>query len=232
MITTRNLVTLEYLRRVKLPAARHNGGGVWKGVQHGLLVDTIIEQMSKHGCLVSEVKVELSRGDADMAAGFLLGTAEGRAACLGLTASNAKRLNLTFYVGFNCPPAIVFSSFAGARYTRQFNVEDECRKAVEEWFTRAKTIPAQLNRLAEINISSDLSEHLLFIAGNRRHIPFSRIGRVQAEFLKSRKSALHLLIAFSKIAQTNPPITQMNQIMRFHNLLLTAKEQNAATNYS
>lgn len=141
MLTLDRTHTLASLRNVKV-VRPDNAGGQWQGVKHFDLVTGLIEVAGKGRNIKPEdVKIVLSRNDADMIGTIKLGGSSPiNGTHLGFAASNAGRQCLRMYVGgvWNTVPLVMTEfggreDFASWKYDTNFRLNDVCEEMCSIW---------------------------------------------------------------------------------------------------
>lgn len=245
MIHTHKRITLADLRRLKIPPIA-DAGENWRGIPHAQTVSAVICEAEARSISVSSLDIALSgarTGDqSEMASSFGLvfphcTPPKGMQFSLGIITSNAQRYASCAYLG------VITEAEAGIpivelnwkkRHTTHFDMET----AIGELFDRVEDslsiIPERISRLQQMVLTEEESMALLVQSGrltcytafgNKQIMPWSRIGRVDAQYhAYKERNAWNLLESFALIARMNPPLEQILQVYRFYSLLTDRRQ--------
>jgi len=237
MITVHgNNVDVEQLHEVKVVKPQR-AGRVWKGIQHGELVDAITDEVTSRGWKITDQQFSLSKNRADLAGAFELQipnleAPKDQAFSLGFITSNNMRRPLKLVVGtrvFVCNNGMATGQILmNKKHTINFDLYNELEYSIDEYMDKARLINNYVESLKNRNLTEPETEHILITAGRQGVMPWSRIGQVDEEYRNptyqdhDERTSFGLLQAFTHIVKKNPPLEQMDQMSDFRTLLPTA----------
>ncbi len=232
-----NHTTLKDVQAVKLQDPRGRRiGAYWQGVPHGELMDCVLKECQRRRWTVGQQKYSLSKDKADLAMALelkipKLEVPEGQVLCLGVLTSNAMRRALRIVVGSTvlvCQNGVVSGEVVLSRkHTIHFSIQDEIKDALDTYLLKAHGLMDTVLGLQQSPLTLEEAEHILMQAGRKEIMPWSRIGKVDAEFRSPRfpefyePTSWSLLNAFTWVVKQNPVMEQMDQINLFRELLPT-----------
>ena len=230
-------VKVEDLRKVQVvtPKRIENGqtaGTRWRGIQHGVLVESLIASMMQRDWKINDMQFALARGGADLAGAFDvtipgLDAPEGQSYSLGLLTSNAMFRALRIVVGTNvaiCNNGMATGEVALCRkHTTRLELFDEVNGALDRYIVQARKVKEFVSRLKSYRISNYMLNHLLCETGRSGILPWSAVGKVDKEFQdptypEHGKNAWGLYNAFTQIVKQASPIHQMDKMNKFRQL--------------
>ena len=226
-------IDLDTLRAVPLERPE-NAGGVWQGIQHGDLIETVLDEVFMRGWCVTDQRYALGKNPSELAAAFELqipGTdpPPGQSFSLGLLTSNAMKRRLKMVVGSNvfvCNNGMATGEIVMLkRHTKHLDLPGEVERSLDEYAIKAREIPLLVERLRERELSPFEAEHILIQAGREGLMPWSRIGQVDEEWRHPRfaehgfGTSWALLQAFTWVVKKDPPMRQMEEMNSFRRLL-------------
>lgn len=154
---------------------------------------------------------------------------EGQALELGFLTSNMMRRRLKLVVGtrvFVCQNGMVSGDVVlSNKHTSRFDLYDALETAMDTYHVKASELPARIKAMQDRKLTATESDHLLMEAGRNRILPWSDIGLVAKEYAHPTfadhnvKSSWGLLNAFTHIVKKAPPLSQMDRINSFRELL-------------
>lgn len=213
-------------------------GTRWQGVPHGELIETIEHLAKQRNWRLKDFRGDLSREEADLAASWreVAGphAPEGFTLSLGVTASNARRGPLRFYVGAveaTTDTAIVIKDWCGPGYTIGVDLPATVSTGLDKWRKAAMNIEHIVRHLRRQRMDKATYEAILLKAGRQGTIAWSRIGKVdrlwrQTELWHSREriglTAWALVQAFNRAGLSHSARDQMHQLYRFYQLVEAA----------
>ena len=230
---------LEDLHRI--PLRRPAKAGVrWKGIPHGVLAMVLTESITKRGWKITDTKFAVSPNEAEMAGAFQLeipdiNIPEGQKLALGLLTSNAMKRSLLMVAGTEvtcCENGLATGQIVLRRkHTTGFNLQNEIDESLTQYRREVSAIPNIVASLREYDLSNWEQCRILMTAGREKLMPWSRIGKVDAEYQKptfaehGRGTSWSLLQAFTHHVKENSPLTQMTAMNRFRELLPVARTE-------
>jgi hypothetical protein len=231
-VMSRN-IQLEGLREVELKRP-DRAGAYWQGIPHYDLSTTIIEAVRNRGWEIGEMQFALSPDQADLAGAMELKVPginiDGIGLGLGFITSNMMRTSLRLMVGGRvtiCSNGLVTGEIIlKTKHTSRLDLGLKVVPALDSYEKRARRIEERVTNWKSAHLKEDDVNGILMNAGRSKVIPWSRVGKVDAEFktpsfdYKTEKdTAWDLLNAFTHIVKESPPLQQMGQINRFRQLL-------------
>jgi hypothetical protein len=214
-----------------------NAGCVWKGVQHGELVDTIDRQLQAHGVQVTGESWFVSGQNKERLSGSMTLKIPGYEApagsefSLGLHHGNDCAHALKFAVGlqiFICSNGMVSGDFVvRRRHTLHFDVNEVVGHGLDRYLESIDGVTRTVDSLkARAFWTDDEVDGILMEAGREGLMPWSRIGQVDAEYRHptfedhAQHSGWGLYNAFTYVVQKSPPGRQIDAMSRFRDLIL------------
>jgi hypothetical protein len=216
-----------------------SAGSAWKGLAHGELVDTILDDVALRGWTVTGSAWSLDRDGADLSGAFDLDThgeiemPHGVDLGLGIMTSNARRRALRIYCGGRV--AVCNNGLATGeeilrkRHTTRTDFTAEIEAAIDKFALSAKSLADTVARLKSTKLSQVGVNDLIEEAGARKLIAPSRLWNVSREYYRpshaehgvgSNRSAWTLVNAFTEVSKKTPPSRQMPSIHGFTELVL------------
>jgi len=148
---------------------------------------------------------------------------------VGFVSSNARRKTLRLYVGGTitaCTNGLITGEIVmKKRHTINLKLDDEIREGLNRYANSALRVNEQIAALADRALSTEKTDELLMAAGRLNLLPWSGIGKVDAEFREptyadhAQRTSWGLLNAFTHIVKNIPPLRQMDRIDAFRALL-------------
>jgi hypothetical protein len=233
-----NNTTLEDLREI--PVVRpDNAGATWMGMQHGELVDGILDDIALRGWQTTDMKFSTARDGADLvgAIGVLptgseIDTPAGIGFGVGFMTSNARRKALRMYVGGTvavCHNGLATGSIVlQKKHSVRTDLAAEIEAAMDKYTLAAAGMAGMVARLQEKPIDAPTASDLLAQAGERDLMPRKYLWDVSREFHRPSHpehgtgTAWTLVNAFTEIVKRNPPTRQLHQMDAFQRLVLAA----------
>lgn len=229
---------IEKLKSVPL-VKPDTAGSTWKGVPHYDMAKLILKKIGK----THTYSFHLDTPKTDMYFGAVLSNpafptiatrvrvAKNRVEqvslypSIGLCSSNSGRRLLTFYFGYSNPQynlAWIPTKFMGSRYTTNFNLEEQVHAATTAFGETIPLMREAASTLQSTGMSTAQYTGLLFAAGRKKMMPWSRIGRLADRFEEDGKNIMrvwNLLCEFSTVVGSNPPSDQFDQLYNFSGLV-------------
>ena len=219
----------------------------WQGIPHGALVKSLIAAIEKRGWEVKDTKFSVSPNETEMAGALNLKIndvklPEGLSLSLGILTSNAMKRSLLMVAGANV--ACCLNGMATGqivmrkKHTIGFNLENEIQDSLDEYRKQVIGIDQVVADLKETELPQKEADRVLMEAGRQRLMPWSRIGKVDAEYRKptfaehGQGTSYALLQAFTYHVKKNAPLTQMTSMNRFRELLPVAPADPEVSNLS
>lgn len=234
MIVCNTNITHEQLHSITLQRPKH-AGRIWTGVPHGELADALQDEINaRPGWKVASSSFSLSKDKADLAGAFQVDIAdlkapEGMQFSIGFLTSNAMRRSLKIVVGtkvFVCNNGMATGEILMQRkHTNQFDIYSELETALDSYVDRAQQIPKMVDSWRSRNLTTRESDEILLNAGRAGIMPWSRIGKVDAEYRHStfadhnERTSFGILQAFTYVVQKSPPLAQMDMMNAFRETL-------------
>ncbi len=242
MITTRNqsravTAVREQLREIDIirPEA---AGAVWRGVQHGELVDTIDRQLQEHNVEITRESWVVSGANQECLAGSMglripgLDAPEGAEFSLGLQHGNNLQQALKFAVGlkiFVCSNGMVTGDFVvRRRHTLRFDLDEVVGHGLDRYLSGIDQVGRDVDEMQSREYWGDEEvNRVLMQAGREGLMPWSRIGQVDQEFRHptfnqhNQWTAWGLYNAFTFVAQKSPAHKQIDMMGRFRTMVLS-----------
>lgn len=242
--TDRGLTSLSDLRKVPVTAPP-GAGKIWQGVQHGKLLDAVLNSAP------AELDVDWGRSKiwvrpdgGDMAAAIAIRQFGGVCRAndwtpyLSLFASNRQKSVLTAYYGmgtaggaFAHGKSIAYPKDAKWMYTTAFDFKYVCDLIWDHWPTGMGLAQNRLTRLSkgeQALVRPDRLNNLLMQVGREKILPWSRVGVADGVFAKSRdKSLADLLEAVWLPLSLAPPPVQLRKGYRLTCILKDAAGKRA-----
>lgn len=233
----RNMMDLAALRKVAVTEPPRGQGKLWQGVQHGKLVDAVMDfGRDQHGLVYDRSKVAVytteDGGDAAVAvpvAGGREFDRLGMTPYLGLVMSNRQTEVLTAFCGAADGNGLRFVNARLSRnkdvrwnYTTHFDME-YVRAAVWKWWLRhLATVPDDRRRLEQADASPGRVNNILMAVGRKELLPWSRVGSADRAFrVAGGKSLLDLYRAVCVPLSLSNAIVQLKSGWRVNSLLLS-----------
>lgn len=229
---------LTALRKVEVTTPPRGQGKLWKGVQHGTLVDAVMDHGRDAHALTydrSRVAVWTTEDGGDCAVTVPVGGGRefdrrGMTPHLGLIMSNRQTEVLTVFCGAVGNDGLKFVNSRLSRnkdvrwnYTIHFDV-GYVRAAVWRWWLRQ--LPAVLDdrqRLEQAEASPGRVNNILMAVGRKELLPWSRVGGADRAFkLAEGKTLLDLYRAAGVPLSLSNPIVQLKSGWRLNSLLCSA----------
>jgi len=228
-------ITLEELHAVELKRPDF-AGQRWQGFQHGELVDIIVDEINSRKWKVNEMKFTLSEDQADLAGAFdisipALPSIPGQEYSLGFLTSNAQRRALKMVVGTKvlcCTNGMATGEIVlnlKHTHTNEDILCDAIGGAASRYLEKAREIPAMIERLRQRELPQAQASDLLMQAGHAKLLPWARIGKVDEEFRHptfaehGKNTSWSLLNAFTYVVKEQNPLSQMDRMNRFREML-------------
>jgi len=230
--------TLEQVREV--PLVQPDGAGKWwRGIQHGVLVDTLTAQIESKGWKITDQQFALQKNGARLVGAFDLRLPNvkspgGMTLGLGLLTDNICEQSLRLYAGATmtiCSNGMVSGEhILRHKHTINFDLRQEVDWALDDYMISARKLRKIVARMRKTELKEPRFEHTLIEAGRRGLMPWSRLSDVDHEYHKSSfgeeefqpGTEWALMGAFTHVCKRNPIQSQMDQINRFRELLTTA----------
>lgn len=227
--------TLEDLRKVELVPPK-GAGSHWQGIQHGELVDTIIDECRLKGWQPGDMAFSLARKGADMVGAVELRMPgleppEGMGFNVGIVTSNARRKSLQLMVGATvtiCHNGLATGQVVVKRkHTGAFDLSEEIDRGLDDYAKQAAGMAQQVERLRSLTISNAKAAEIIGQAGQEEIMARGRLWDVAREFMAPSHdhglgTGWTLLNAFTLVAKQSPPSQQMQSMNRFRQLVLAA----------
>ncbi len=225
--------SIEEVRTIPLVRPK-NAGKFWKGIPHGDLINSILNESERRKWIIIKDRFSVSDDGADMAAAFDiilpdLESPEGTQFALGILANNKRERALRMYAGATitvCRNGFVSGEILlNKKHTTQFDLEDGIEKSLDEYFISIRKMSDIINSLRNHVLSEFEYSYIMIEAGRKKLMPWSRIGEVDKEYRNpsfsewEQWSSWALLNAFTYVAKRNPPRKQMDQINKFREML-------------
>ena len=118
------------------------------------------------------------------------------------------------------------------------DLENEIQDSLDEYRKQVIGIDQVVADLKETELPQKEADRVLMEAGRQRLMPWSRIGKVDAEYRKptfaehGQGTSYALLQAFTYHVKKNAPLTQMTSMNRFRELLPVAPAEPEVSNLS
>lgn len=225
---------LAALRKVKVTAPPRGQGKLWQGVQHGTLVDAVMDHgRDEHGFVFDRTKIALFTTDdgGDMAVTVpVKGGTEfdrlGLTPHLGLIASNRQTEVLTAFCGA-VGDGLLFVNARLSRnkdtrwnYTTHFDLSYVKETIWRWWVRQLPSVLADRRRLEEAEASPGRVNNILMAVGRKELLPWSRVGSADRAFRREGgKTLLDLCRAVCVPLSLSNPIAQLKAGWRVNSLL-------------
>jgi hypothetical protein len=213
-------------------------GRLWQGVSHKDLADTLIHCLENQQIRVDEEKWSLDgRGTAMIGALGLtlpgLPDLPGQQYALGIRHSNDGRRAIQISCGTTvlvCHNGVLTGQFIlHRRHTTGLDLNKEMGAGVCRYLAEVAKVKTTVEALQERPLSAAQADTALMEAGRRRLLPWSALGKVDAEYRAPRIEdfrAWHgrgwgLYNAFNEIAKQLNPFRQMDALAGFRKLVLS-----------
>lgn len=226
--------TLDELRAIPLERPA-KAGRAWQGIQHGELVDAVIDEASSRGWTVGDMRFSVSKDRTGMAGAVDLVVPEiqmptGVGLALGFLTANDRSRSVRLIVGGN-----VFCCLNGMargdivlsrRHTRAFDLYESIQGAMDEYVFAAAAMPGEVLALQNMEAPPDRTEHVLMEAGRQGIMPWTHLGEVDAQIRNpsfaewGKGTAWTVYNAFTYVVKKSPALAQMNRIGKFRGLVL------------
>lgn len=183
-------------------------GGYWKGVRHIDLLDALENKLLSELYRTWDWRIHVWYDNLRAAMAFKVCKVPSEVVqWFGVAASNGGDKALTFYSGYEWEETpYVHSSWQGGRYTTGFDLEHEARLAVGAWEAEVQEIPARLTAIRKHKLEKSDYDFLLLQLGRGGVVPWSKIGRVDREYLPEGKTLWDIYKAGARIvALTSGP---------------------------
>ena len=229
--------TLDQLREI--PVVRPEGaGGSWRGIQHGDLVDTILDEVALRGWGVAEMKFSTHRDGADLVGAMdILPGADsgidvppGMAFGLGFMTSNARRRALRVYVGgrvFVCNNGMASGTIVcRKKHSLHTDLTGEIERSLDRYAVEAGKLSTMVARMRETHVDPGTVSDLLTEAGEKDMMPKKYLWDVSREFYRpshpehGEGTVWTLTNAFTEIVKRNPAHSQLSQMANFHRMTM------------
>lgn len=229
-------VTLDELRDIPVERPA-NAGGTWRGIQHGELVDTLVDECRCRGWVVGDMQFSLAREKADLVGAVDvtipdLIVPDGITTGIGFMTSNARRKALRMYVGGTvqvCHNGLATGSIVlTKKHSRNTDLPDEIKRGLDRYLVAAKAIPAAVAELKEKPLTDRRAVDIVAQAGDKEFMPKKHLWDVIREYHHpthpehGEGTGWALLNAFTMIVKRNPANRQMSQTDGFRQLILAA----------
>lgn len=226
MINIKQETTLENLRKIQLTPP-NGAGSYWKGLSHYQFVTTIMNAVLTRKWEIRDTKITLSEDKMDMIVCFSLfipnfKLPSSSSLSIGIITSNAQRFGMKVYYGIVTADKIgvVLGKIRSrTKHTKGFDLTQEIYHILTKYKKAAEKTQGKVNKLMKKKISLEESEHILFEAGRKGVIPWSRIGQILALLAKRGCSTWQLYLAACTILQKSPIFKQLEQMNQFQKLL-------------
>lgn len=225
-------LTLEDLRKIPLEIP-DRAGRSWLAIPHHLLVKGILKEIDARGWRIIGSGYYTTRHGMDLFGWMRLSipsldTIEeaplGRvwSPGLGVATSNAQKRHLSVMSGLiptgglGC--GVVLSETRSSPRTIGKTVQEIVEQLMIGYSMEVKRIEKRFNRLVTTEFLEHTCQKLLFEAGRRGYMPWSRIGRIDKlyrEFESKPTPAWGLMKAFSRVCTMNPVSDQLDQLWGF-----------------
>ena len=232
-------VSLKDLEKVKVETPKRiskgvSSGSTWKGIQHGMLIHSILGSITNMGWDVGQMQFALSNNKADMVGAFDLAIPEidapnGQSFSLGIMTSNSMKRSLRLFVGtriFICNNGLATGEIVmKKRHTLYLDLDFEIEDALRMYFRKAKEVKSVVVDMQKYDLSNEAYEHVLVEAGRQDVLPWSRVGKVCDEYNNPRypefepRNCWSLYNAFTQVVKESPALSQMDKLNQFRLLL-------------
>lgn len=227
-------MTLSALHRLTLEKPSR-ARSYWVGVNHGILLDTLQEEMYRNGWIWEFRTFAVARNGADMVAAYHftipgLPAPEGHEWSLGLTTSNALRRRMRLTVGTWVTRGgfgFVSSELVAPKHTVNFDLRAHLREGLTKWATRAGKVAAEVEVLKRAELNPRQIDHIIMQAGRNGAVPWGLLGEVDSFYDHpslpelANGGAWALFAAAAQVIRKSPPMLQMDRLNLFRELLVT-----------
>jgi len=230
---------MEDLKKVPL-VKPEKAGSRWKGIPHYELASNIEEATRSRGWKIKDARFTLSNDRADMVGAFDLDlgkngpdTDGGVSLGLGIQTSNAMKRSLMLTVGGTvtvCTNGMITGEILLIKkHTLNLDLFERVDESLDIYQEKTLQIPEVIRNWKERDLVGSEEDQLLLAAGRQGIIPWSKVGKVDAEYKKPSfdygtkgNTSWDMLNAFTHVVKTSPPLAQMEQINQFRELLPVA----------
>lgn len=224
-----NIYHLERIALVRPPRA----GKRWKGVRHYKMVMALLDYLSEQEIEWRNPRYHLTNEDMDMVfsvnvvlpeAGLIEvqdaddGEGDAMYPSFGFIASNSRRHQLTFYAGASTiegTDRFCTERWLGGKYTTMFNPVEQMHNAADEFIRRYDRAEQQMRKMKHMILTEGKLTKIMKEAAFRGYMPWTRTGKIIKAMQQMRTTVWRTGLEFARVAESNPPIKQMDQLYGF-----------------
>lgn len=227
MIHPKTVLSLEELAQYHLYVPPR-AGGYWKGIRHWDLVNLFLDQLRARQWFFGRLRLAVSKDETNMAGScdvFPFGLPEiaGADFSLGILNSNSQEFALRLMAGLRVKSSdtgVVLAEFQLGRSTIGNDMKESIDKALGEAYLEARLFRPKVDQLQVERLSERQVVDLLIRVGRKGLLPWSRVGAADVLFrVAAEKTAWNLLVSFAEAAKMNPPIQQMDQLLKIYQMI-------------
>ncbi len=212
--------TLEELRAIPLP--ERENVRVWKGVQHGLLADTVLAvaedlnlHVESHSWLVSKTSTAMWGEVVVSPEGYDI---PGTNLAIGIRHGNMSEFSLSFAVGAKvvvCSNGMFVGGFKSSkRHSHSLDLNDFVLDSLKRWVAEATVVPKYIEAWKGVELSNKDVTELLFDSEREDVVPLRYLPKILEEWKYPRhpdfkdRTAWSLYNSYTEVAKTMPVSTQ------------------------
>jgi hypothetical protein len=234
----KHTMDLAGLRKVPVGTPPRGSLKIWQGLQHGKLVDAVMDHGRDHHAMVYDragVRVWATDDGGDAAVSVPVGSGRefdkrGLVLHLGLVASNRQTEVLTAFCGAVGADGLLFVNAKLSRnkdaqwmYTVHFDLDYACETIWKWWKRQVPTVLTDYDRLAAAEASVGRVNNILMAVGRKEILPWSRVGQADKAFrVRQGKTLLDLYGAVSLPMGMSNAKDQLKNGWRLNSLLCHA----------
>lgn len=206
----------------------------WRGIQHGVLVNTLEERMDAAGWKFENRTIAVDKTGFDMVGAWNLQVPgmqemEDQKLAIGFVTSNRCKRSLRLLVGSTvlvCTNGMATGEIVLAKkHTIGLSLEQEIDEGLKRYLVAAQDIPKRSQLLKSTELADEQVDHLLMEAGRNNLIGFSILGQVSKEYFhptfadNGSKTAWGLYNAFTHVIKKTCVNTQLDLMYKFQKLM-------------
>lgn len=236
------------LAKIAVPERKGIVSDRWMGVKHSELINQLVKTCEASKVKIKETKLAVSSDKHDLFADFQVDVpAEmkryvppGLGISMGLVHSNMGRYSMRLLVGakvFVCSNGLVTMSgelVLQRKHTTGLVINELLAEGVEKWKNRLKEVPAFVQQLQARKIKEPEAEHIILESARVGAIPWSEVGKVDAEWRKPShkefkdRTAWSLYNSFTELLKERPVHGQLKAFRWLAPALLGKKDSAVA----
>jgi len=209
----------------------------WKGIQHGHLVETLMQEIDKMGWSIGKKLFSITNDGTDLVGAFDFDSTggmtppDGMNFALGFDNNNDRKKSLTMFVGGIvkvCTNGYVSGELIlKRRHSKNLDLREEIKWALELYTESAEVLQDQIDDMKERKLNEEEWEHTLVESLRKGYIVGSRLLQLDRLYHEppyeehGKGTAWTAMQAFTEVVKHSPAQRQMEFINRFRKLIPT-----------